>query len=65
LQVSFNGGQFEIVKIDQQYLKIDPRGHFAMMRCAAIMFFDKIMQFLGYRKPFAEFCEFFANYPTW
>lgn len=47
------------------HVNIDPRGHFIGLRYAAIITFDKIMKFTGYRKPFAEFSEFLACYPTW
>lgn len=47
-------------------LKIDPRGHFTMLRCSAIVTLDKIMlHFRRSKKPLMEFCEFLANYPTW
>lgn len=46
-------------------LKIDPRGHLTSLRCAVVMVLDKVMKRLGYVKPFVEFCELFANYPTW
>jgi hypothetical protein len=47
------------------FCMIDPRGHFTMIRSSLIMVIDKIMCLIGYRKPFPEFCEFLANYPTW
>jgi hypothetical protein len=47
------------------YVLIDPRGHFTMVRCAAVVMFDRVMRWLGFRKPLVEFCEFLANYPTW
>lgn len=65
IRVTYNNRIFKLVKIDEQYLKIDPRGHFTMLRCAGIKVLDRIMQWVGYRKPFAEFCEFLAVYPTW
>ena len=46
-------------------VEIDPRGKLANVRCAVIVTLDKLMLKVGYRKPFAEICEFFANYPTW
>lgn len=46
-------------------LRIDPRGHFTMFRCASIIVLDSVMMVLGHRKPFVEFCEFLAHYPTW
>lgn len=47
-------------------IKIDPRGHFTMLRCMAIVALDKIMQRVHrLEKPLLEFCEFLANYPTW
>lgn len=47
------------------HVNIDPRGHFTSLRCAAIVTFDKIMNYTGYSKPFAELTEFLACYPTW
>ena len=49
-----------------QTLKIDPRGHFTMLRCSFILCLVKVMarcRHLG--KPLMQFCEFAANYPTW
>jgi hypothetical protein len=47
-------------------IKIDPRGHFTMLRCAAIIVLGKIMGKLRrLEKPLMEFCELLANYPTW
>jgi len=46
-------------------IRIDPRGHFVMLRCSIIVTLDKIMAKIRWiRKPFMEVCEFFANYPT-
>lgn len=48
-----------------QAVKIDPRGHFTMLRCASIVLMDKVMKrFRWTRKPLMEFAEFLANYPT-
>lgn len=48
------------------YLKIDPRGHFTLLRCSAIVALDKIMKrFRWTEKPLMEFCELLANYPVW
>lgn len=46
-------------------LKIDPRGHFTMLRCSVIVALDKIMRRCTWlEKPLLEFCEFLSNYPT-
>ena len=48
-----------------QILKIDPRGHFTMLRCGAILLFDKVMRrFKFTRARLANVCEFLANYPN-
>jgi hypothetical protein len=80
-----DGGWF---KIEYPYrLRIDPRGHFLMPRCAVIIWIDRLMlkfgvgykktvrnqkgevvrfgKGRGMRKPWAEICEFLANYPVW
>ena len=44
-------------------LRIDPRGYFTSIRCAAIMVIDKIMKRFSLGKPFVELCELLANYP--
>lgn len=46
-------------------LKIDPRGCFTAVRCAIIMVLDNLMKKFHIKKPLAEFCELFANYPVW
>jgi hypothetical protein len=47
-------------------LRIDPRGHFTMLRCSFIICLVKIMaRFRRTAKPLAELCEFAANHPTW
>ena len=56
------GGQLETTTWTT--LIIDPRGHFTSLRCAIIMVLDWFMKALHIEKPLAEFCEFFANYPT-
>lgn len=58
-----NGGKLKVEHF--KTLKIDPRGHFTSLRCAIIVMLDNLMERLGIWKPFAEFCEFFANYPNW
>lgn len=45
-------------------VRIDPRGFFTKIRCAAIIVLDRVMETVGYRKPLAQICEFLANYPT-
>lgn len=51
-----------------KHVWIDPRGHFTALRCAGIMIVDRIMKvwfgLVHGTKPFAEICEFLANYPT-
>lgn len=48
-----------------QTLKIDPRGHFTMLRCSAIIFFDRVMvKFKFTRARLANLCELLANYPN-
>jgi len=64
--VSRETGKVMFIKTNYRSFRIDPRGHFLMFRCAAIAVFMKIVgswRWLG--KPFWEFAEFFANYPTW
>ena len=68
-----DGGYLRIQK--NITLLIDPRGRFLRFRCAAIILIDKLMCRFGVskktrytvlrdmRKPWAELCEFFANYP--
>lgn len=48
-------------------LKIDPRGHFTMLRCSAIVALDKLAYKLKLRNNhrLANICEFIACYPTW
>jgi len=55
------------------YVLIDPRGHFTMIRCAAIIVMDKLIA-LSRRvnrhprhmcRPWIEIAEFLANYPVW
>lgn len=48
---------------ENRTLHIDPRGHYTRVRCAAIQVLDKIMLLTKQGKPFAEICEFLANYP--
>lgn len=57
-----DGGLFKHVKSIN--VKIDPRGHFTSLRCAAIIVLDGIMKVSNVKKPLVEFCEFLANYPT-
>jgi len=58
-------GQIQAYKTIWRTIPIDPRGHFTMLRCAAIMVFDKIMvRWRRTVKPLLNFCEFFANYPN-
>ena len=46
-------------------IKVDPRGHFTMLRCAFIICLVKIIaRFRRTAKPLQEFCELAANYPT-
>lgn len=46
-------------------VEIDPRGHFTMLRCAAIKVFDSILERLPkLEKPLVEFCMFLSCYPT-
>jgi hypothetical protein len=47
------------------HVLIDPRGHFMRVRCAGIQVLDVIMGLFKRTKPFIEFAEFLANYPTW
>jgi hypothetical protein len=46
------------------YVLIDPRGVFTSGRLAFIKIMDKLMLLFGRTKPFIEFAEFAANYPT-
>jgi len=47
-------------------VKVDPRGHFTMLRCSFIICLVKIIgRFRRAKKPLQEFCEVLANYPTW
>jgi hypothetical protein len=57
-----NGGKLKVTWFTT--VKIDPRGRFTALRCAAIMVLDKIMTAFHVGKPLAEFCEFLANFPT-
>jgi len=72
----FNGEKVNVlVPGEIQFLQIDPRGHFTLLRCSAIMVFDRLLKkvlgwkflkrFRQLRKPWVEFAEFCANYPTW
>lgn len=47
-------------------LRIDPRGHFTMLRCSAIVALDKLALKLGLYNNhlIANLCEFLANYPV-
>lgn len=46
-------------------VKIDPRGHFTMLRCATIIVFDKILKVAPLlEKPLVEFCIFLGCHPT-
>ena len=59
-------GKIEGYKIVERNIMIDPRGHFLGLRCATIITFTKIIGVCRrLEKPFLEFAEFFANYPTW
>ena len=47
-------------------VKVDPRGHFTMLRCSIIICLAKIInRFRSFGKPLTEFCEVAANYPVW
>jgi hypothetical protein len=48
-------------------LKIDPRGHFTMIRCSVIVALDRLAVKLKLRDNhrLANICEFLACYPTW
>ena len=67
----------ELTLYQSRTLRIDPRGHFTKLRCAIIIFIDRLMvhypkkvyvngKVAGceLRKPWAEICELLANYPT-
>ena len=56
-----DGKKFRFV--EKFTLRIDPRGMFTAIRCAAIMVIDKIMLKFKLGKPFIEVCEFLSNYP--
>jgi hypothetical protein len=56
-----DGTKFRIE--EHNTLRIDPRGYFTALRCAAIMVLDKIMLKFKIGKPLVEFCEFLSNYP--
>lgn len=58
-----DGGKLKHISYPK--LKIDPRGHFTSLRCAIIIVLDEVMKATHVGKPLVEFCEFFANYPTW
>jgi hypothetical protein len=58
---SSDGSKFEIT--EHWTLRIDPRGYFTKLRCAAIIVLDKIMLKFSLGKPFVELCEFLSNYP--
>lgn len=58
-----NGGKLKITIYFT--LKIDPRGHFTPLRCAAIVTLDKLIKLCRTKKPFVEIAEFISNYPTW
>jgi hypothetical protein len=45
-------------------LKIDPRGRFTALRCAAIITIDKALKYLPSKKPWVEIAEFLSCYPT-
>jgi hypothetical protein len=62
---AFNGKTYLAKDIAYPTVNIDPRGHFTMIRCSIIIMLDKLMVHIGFRKPFVEFCELLANYPTW
>jgi hypothetical protein len=57
--------------IIQQFcgVKIDPRGHYTSLRCAAIIVLDCLSGWLnlyrmgGEGRPLSELCELMANYP--
>jgi len=51
--------------IRHYHVLIDPRGHFTRLRCAAIQVLDVLMGLFHRNKPWIEFAEFLANYPTW
>ncbi|MDH5786984.1 MAG: hypothetical protein OEZ40_01650 [Candidatus Bathyarchaeota archaeon] len=58
-----NGSMMKVTK--HRVLFINPRGHFTGLRCAIIVWLDCMIGYLHIKKPLLEFCEFFANYPTW
>ena len=58
---SDDGKKFHIT--ENFTVRIDPRGYFTAIRCAAIMVIDKIMLKFKLGKPFVELCEFLASYP--
>jgi hypothetical protein len=46
-------------------LMIDPRGHFTRLRCACIVWLDRVALKAKWMIPrIANACEFLANYPT-
>jgi hypothetical protein len=47
------------------YVLVDPRGSFLSVRVAFIRVMDNVMKLFRRTKPFIEFAEFAANYPTW
>jgi len=53
------------ILIAYPHVKIDPRGHFTMLRVAFIKVADSLMLKLKRTKPLIELCEFAANYPVW
>lgn len=47
-------------------LRIDPRGHFTRLRCAVIVWLDRLgLRFKWLVPRIANACEFLANYPAW
>jgi len=59
-------GKILAYKTVWETVKVDPRGHFTMLRCSFIICLVKIIgRFRRAKKPLQEFCEILANYPTW
>ncbi len=61
--VAENGGKIKLTR--HFYVLIDPVGQLLAWRIAAIRVLDKIMGLTKRNKPFIEFAEFLANYPSW
>lgn len=60
---SKSGNPYKVTMFEELY--IQPSRYLTLLRCSAIVVLDKIMCWVGHRKPLVEFCEFFANYPIW